>query len=344
MTTIPLFALRRATLLSLALALCTPVGLHSKTKPRRAAAQPGRPALALTFANERGLVSDKAPLHPLRLDAVTLSLRTFRSAPGALPRSYLSVFEGTTATVFHLPRQGEVVIGRGREADLMIQDPKASRRHALLRCSAAGLSLEDQGSHNGTRVNGVTLSAPAALSPGDVITICEATLVLHQDAAWAPRRHLGDHRTLRQRAQRVARENNRGLPLPLVGQALRVLRIGRGKHLGGCALLNAFPQQARCGKGQHHLLARAGLMVACDLGERAAVARRSRRVRVVVRTGHRDARVCCCPRFAWPEASMRNVRPATVMPRLRLLVVLHLILLLLTVQQLILLVIMLPRV
>lgn len=62
------------------------------------------------------------------------------------------------------------------------------------------------------------------------------------------------------------------MPLPLVGQALRVLRIGRGKHLGGCALLNAFPQQARCGKGQHYLLACAGLVVACDLGERIAQA------------------------------------------------------------------------
>ena len=39
MTTIPLFALRRATLVSLALALSAPAALHARTKQRRAAVQ-----------------------------------------------------------------------------------------------------------------------------------------------------------------------------------------------------------------------------------------------------------------------------------------------------------------
>src|SRR5688572_29166216 len=39
------------------------------------------------------------------------------------------------------------------------------------------------------------------------------------------------------------------------------------------------------------------------------------------RTGSRDACACCCPRLPTEGAPMRNVRPATVMPRLRLLVV-----------------------
>jgi phosphoserine phosphatase RsbU/P len=61
-----------------------------------------------------------------------------------------------------------VVLGRGQYADVRIDDPTVSRRHAELRSGAAGYELCDLGSSNGTFCNGVAVGAEAmALSDGD---------------------------------------------------------------------------------------------------------------------------------------------------------------------------------
>jgi len=46
-----------------------------------------------------------------------------------------------------------VAIGR-QDADLVLQDPEVSRRHALLRRSGKTVVVEDLDSTNGTFVNG----------------------------------------------------------------------------------------------------------------------------------------------------------------------------------------------
>ncbi|MFW6050740.1 MAG: FHA domain-containing protein [Myxococcota bacterium] len=63
--------------------------------------------------------------------------------------------------------QGEHVIGRSPECDVVLDDPMASRRHAVLRVSAEGVVLEDLGSRNGVLVNGVRMFDPVTLSHGD---------------------------------------------------------------------------------------------------------------------------------------------------------------------------------
>jgi two-component system cell cycle response regulator len=50
----------------------------------------------------------------------------------------------------------ETIIGRGDEADLSLDDPRVSRKHARIRVSASGnVTIEDYGSRNGTFVNGI---------------------------------------------------------------------------------------------------------------------------------------------------------------------------------------------
>jgi class 3 adenylate cyclase len=64
----------------------------------------------------------------------------------------------------------QLVIGRVN-ADLQIDDPSVSRRHALFRPSDGVLDVEDLGSSNGTRVNGERITAVTRLQPGDVVEI-----------------------------------------------------------------------------------------------------------------------------------------------------------------------------
>jgi hypothetical protein len=62
------------------------------------------------------------------------------------------------------------VIGRSRDADLMLDDPNVSRRHAELRRDEGGWTVADLASTNGVKVNGRRV-AEHRLSPGDEITV-----------------------------------------------------------------------------------------------------------------------------------------------------------------------------
>src|SRR5688572_21512214 len=72
-----------------------------------------------------------------------------------------------------------VTIGRGEDNDLHIDDTSVSRRHARLELDAGGGTVEDLGSHNGTRLNGVPLAGRQRVASGDVVSVGVATLVLY---------------------------------------------------------------------------------------------------------------------------------------------------------------------
>ena len=55
----------------------------------------------------------------------------------------------------------------GRQADLVLEDPQASRRHASVRPAGDALEVEDLGSLNGTWVNGARVGGVTRLAPGD---------------------------------------------------------------------------------------------------------------------------------------------------------------------------------
>src|SRR6266581_1056923 len=78
---------------------------------------------------------------------------------------------------------GELLIGRG-SVDLPIDDAQMSRRHAAVRSKEDGLEVEDLGSLNGTRVNGVRIHGAATLTDGDLIEVGD-TQILVQSAAVA---------------------------------------------------------------------------------------------------------------------------------------------------------------
>lgn len=64
-----------------------------------------------------------------------------------------------------------VVIGRGATADVSLDDPGVSRRHARIGRAADGWVLEDLGSANGTTLNGRRVSGAVTIHDGDIIGI-----------------------------------------------------------------------------------------------------------------------------------------------------------------------------
>ena len=85
------------------------------------------------------------------------------------------------ATLYIYPKQGDpysiplkdgaIGLGRAADNDVPIPDPFCSSHHALIVPSDTGFAVKDNGSKNGTFVNGKKIGGPADLKPGDEILI-----------------------------------------------------------------------------------------------------------------------------------------------------------------------------
>ncbi|HYB22413.1 MAG TPA: DUF3662 and FHA domain-containing protein [Solirubrobacteraceae bacterium] len=69
------------------------------------------------------------------------------------------------------------VVGRSRDCDVVLDDAGVSRRHAHIRPTPDGWTLEDLGSTNGVRVNGHELHGVHALHPGDRLELGSTEVV-----------------------------------------------------------------------------------------------------------------------------------------------------------------------
>ena len=63
------------------------------------------------------------------------------------------------------------VLGRSREADIVVDDANVSRKHAEVRPSGGSWTVRDLGSTNGVKVNGRRIDGAQSLKPGDVIEL-----------------------------------------------------------------------------------------------------------------------------------------------------------------------------
>lgn len=100
--------------------------------------------------------------------------------PGrARPGSGLTVMRSETQAGLRVKVRQPVILGRGKEADVVISDPYAAELHVRLVSEAGALSLIDLGSTTGTYVNGKRVTAPLQLNRGDAVqigkTVLEAT-------------------------------------------------------------------------------------------------------------------------------------------------------------------------
>jgi DNA-binding NtrC family response regulator len=105
--------------------------------------------------------------------------------PAASRAEQLLCIDGDRSFTLTMPGSGELVIGRGPDAGLSVDDPLVSRAHALLLAVPDGLRLSDLGSRHGTLLNGERLTEPRLVGSGDVIAIGNAVLVVRRPARLA---------------------------------------------------------------------------------------------------------------------------------------------------------------
>jgi DNA-binding winged helix-turn-helix (wHTH) protein len=74
--------------------------------------------------------------------------------------------------------EGEHVLGRDPDAEIYLDAPGVSRRHALIKIAAVGATIEDLGSKNGTFVGSQRVDGTSSIGDGDVITVASVKLTV----------------------------------------------------------------------------------------------------------------------------------------------------------------------
>ena len=72
-----------------------------------------------------------------------------------------------------------LLLGRGGDCDIVLDDPQVSRHHARLKWEADNWFVEDLGSTNGTQVNGIPVTGQRnLLNPGGILSLGGVTFKL----------------------------------------------------------------------------------------------------------------------------------------------------------------------
>ena len=100
----------------------------------------------------------------------------FLTIQESTPTAHLSLLvEGRISHSF--PLRGEVLLGREKGNTIVVADQKVSRHHATLKPIDDNYVVYDQGSANGTYVNGVQIAQPTRLRHQDKITLGDTTFL-----------------------------------------------------------------------------------------------------------------------------------------------------------------------
>src|SRR5579863_2988101 len=125
-------------------------------------------------------------LKPDRDDSIRSDVPTARSITPLPPPSAQArinppkvLLRGISGTRFGkiVPVRGKLVIGRGADSDLALDEPEMASRHAAIETSGEQIFLRDLGSKSGTSINGVQVRN-AVLHAGDQIAFERNRFVL----------------------------------------------------------------------------------------------------------------------------------------------------------------------
>jgi hypothetical protein len=76
---------------------------------------------------------------------------------------------------------GNIVLGRGEQAEIRLEDPFASSRHARIYEQGGAIVIEDMGSTNGTYLNEELLETARPLHPEDRVRIGDSEFAFEVD-------------------------------------------------------------------------------------------------------------------------------------------------------------------
>ena len=102
------------------------------------------------------------------------------SSPSQTGLGYVRIEEGKEPGRIYEVRKESLSIGRSRESDIFLEDLAVSRLHAsIISMGPGNYALRDEGSANGTKVNGQTVNKyqPYPLQEGDKIQLGQTVLV-----------------------------------------------------------------------------------------------------------------------------------------------------------------------
>lgn len=101
-----------------------------------------------------------------------------------MPRLSILLPDGAEKTIV-LPKNGEYFarIGRDEHCEIAVPLPSVSGEHALLQYKDGGYVIEDLGSTNGIKINGLTPMGTAVLYDGDEIVLGEVRLKFSEEPA-----------------------------------------------------------------------------------------------------------------------------------------------------------------
>jgi len=163
----------------------------------RAALVPVQDRLTITLGSPNGPpltfrvaapATTSGPRNPQALDEKTTAFRPLRPPPPT-PTQTRPPLRPTapqppvsdTMRVATPPRTGSsagsATVGRAKANTVVVDDALASRVHAVLAISPAGMEIRDNHSSNGTFVNGTLITRATMLREGDVVTIGNTDLL-----------------------------------------------------------------------------------------------------------------------------------------------------------------------
>lgn len=150
---------------------------HPLNDGARLSIGPARLTYAAAAPAERDAAAETAPAASVAKPGTPTEVIEVMSAPVVGGR----LIELGTGCVYPVPRDG-LVIGRGPECDIPVDDPGVSRRHAVVKPGRGGFVVTDE-SANGTFVNGTRAAGAQTLKHGDVLGIGTEEFRVDVDAA-----------------------------------------------------------------------------------------------------------------------------------------------------------------
>lgn len=161
-------------------------------------------------------------------------------------------------------RRGPALMGRNPSCDIQLLESTVSGRHAQIVTDGHGVSIEDLGSTNGTRVNGdmLPMRRPRRLRDGDMVTVASVDLAFSavrsdvpnprpsHEAATDPDAHVSNYHVDEQRAHvisNVGRDQHNSYATHNNVDLNPIPRSGVGRTLVGLGLILAFTGVAMFG-------------------------------------------------------------------------------------------------